>query len=318
MADTEPQQHLFDVEALPTKERAKLLKTLQTRVWTATKAQFIARYLRYFVYITKHGTYLDAFAGPQDLNKPEAWAANLVLTSKPARLRHFRLFEKSPVGIERLKTLRTAVGAGRDIEIFPGDSNCELPRFLSEHPIAEKEATFCLLDQRTFECDWATVAAVAAHKRHGNKIELFYFLCSGWLERALSGLKRDKNAVMTKWWGRSDWRTFEIAERMERPVIMARRFMSELGYKSANAYPIFKEASDSRIMFFMVHASDHPEAPELMTRAYNNAMEPLEPLTTPNLPWSPEDLASTVAHRAEAAEVKRPRPRTQPTAAGRR
>ncbi len=33
-------------------------------VWTHNKARFIMRYLRYFVFITKHGTYIDGFAGP--------------------------------------------------------------------------------------------------------------------------------------------------------------------------------------------------------------------------------------------------------------
>ena len=65
----ELQPDLFDVAALPTRERAKLYKNLETRVWTTTKAQFIARYLKYFVFVTHHGTYLDAFAGPQNLKK---------------------------------------------------------------------------------------------------------------------------------------------------------------------------------------------------------------------------------------------------------
>jgi len=31
-------------------------------------------------------------------------------------------------------------------------------------------------------------------------------------------------------------------------------------------------------MFWMIHASDHEEAPKLMVRAYNNAVAPLEPI----------------------------------------
>jgi hypothetical protein len=52
----------------------------------------------------------------------------------------------------------------RDIHIYHGDFNSK---------IDEKEATFCLLDQRTFECDWQTVEKLARYKKSGNKIELF-------------------------------------------------------------------------------------------------------------------------------------------------
>jgi len=36
-------------------------------------------------------------------------------------------------------------------------------------------------------------------------------------------------------------------------------------------------------MFWMVHASDHPEAPKLMSRAYRNIVAPLEPIEQLNM-----------------------------------
>jgi hypothetical protein len=55
---------------------AKLtFKALPHPIWTKNKAALIARYLRYFVFITKHGAYIDGFAGPQEPDKPEMWAA---------------------------------------------------------------------------------------------------------------------------------------------------------------------------------------------------------------------------------------------------
>jgi hypothetical protein len=41
------------------------------------KARLIYRYLFYFVLVTKHGTYIGGFAGPQGVQ--ENWAAQLVL-----------------------------------------------------------------------------------------------------------------------------------------------------------------------------------------------------------------------------------------------
>jgi hypothetical protein len=43
----------------------------------------ISIYLRLFVYITKHGAYIDGFAGPQEPTMPEMWTAKLVLESEP-------------------------------------------------------------------------------------------------------------------------------------------------------------------------------------------------------------------------------------------
>jgi hypothetical protein len=57
-----------------------------------------------------------------------------------------------------------------------------------------------------------------------------------------------------------------------------KRFLNELGYRYVEAYPIFKrEQGQGRIMFFMIHASNHPEAPKLIGRAYRNVAKPPEP-----------------------------------------
>lgn len=58
-------------------------KALEQPVWSENKADLIARYLRFFVYITHHGTYLDAFAGPQTDRSEQAWTAQMVLESEP-------------------------------------------------------------------------------------------------------------------------------------------------------------------------------------------------------------------------------------------
>ena len=81
-------------------------KAFTNPVWTENKAQFIMRYLRYFVFITRHGTYIDGFAGPQEEKESDCWAAKLVLNSEPRWLRHFYLcdYKKSQVTfLERLK-----------------------------------------------------------------------------------------------------------------------------------------------------------------------------------------------------------------------
>ena len=50
--------------------------------------------------------------------------------------------------------------------------------------------------------------------------------------------------------------------------MMATRFEKELGYKKAEVFPIHSEKRGGRVMYHMIHASDHPEALVLMVRAY--------------------------------------------------
>lgn len=75
-------------------------------LWTENKAKFVERYLLYFVYITKHGTYIDGFAGPQNLEKEESWTARLVLANEPRWLTHFYLFDDNPDQVTRLHALK--------------------------------------------------------------------------------------------------------------------------------------------------------------------------------------------------------------------
>jgi three-Cys-motif partner protein len=251
-------------------------------VWTRNKARLVQRYLRYFVFITRHGTYIDGFAGPQEPEKLETWTAGLVFDSEPKWLRNFFLCELDDRKISTLKALEGRPCESRDdqarvVKILEGDFNEEVKNILSTGVITDKEATFCLLDQRTFECDWETVVRLAKHKS-SNKIELFYFLGTGWLHRAFSGLKIATDERMNRWWGRDDWTVLKGSSRQSIAATVVHRFKHELGYKYANAFPIYEDEDGERnAMYQMIHASDHPDAPKLMIRAYRNAVNVEEP-----------------------------------------
>jgi three-Cys-motif partner protein len=272
---------LFPLPPSVPKTEPKLSRPIENPVWTGCKAELIARYLKYFVYITKHGTYIDGFAGPQRKNKVNFWSAKLVIESRPRWLRHFRLFELDP---ESVQMLRDMVGVQpppdkeksepkRSVEVIQGNVNQTLPCFLNASPILSKEATFCLLDQRTFECDWATVQTVAAHKSEGNKIEIFYFFPEGWLHRSVAGMKINKEERMEKWWGSKDWRKLLDLDKTRRSIQLCERFKNELGFKYAVPFPIYGPGR-RKVYYYMIHASDHDEATKLMARAYRNATVP--------------------------------------------
>lgn len=254
------------------------IRPIRNPIWTENKAKLIERYLFYFVLITKHGTYIDGFAGPQEEGKPDMWAARLVLESEPKWFRNFYFFDKGSKQIASLEQLRESQPPKpkRKIEVIKGDFNRKIIELLKTTPFREKEACFCLLDQRTFECQWKSVKNLAECKSQGNKIELFYFLCNGWFGRALHGIKQKD--VLKKWWGRKDWEILYQISSDERRDLIVERFKSELGYHSVKAWPIYERNNGGATMYYMIHATDHPEAPSLMRRAYSKAVSPKEPI----------------------------------------
>ena len=113
------------------------------------------------------------------------------------------------------------------------------------------------MDQRTFECQWATLEKLARYKPSGHKIEIFYFLANGWLERALAA-QRDLD-VLVRWWGRNDWTELQAMSRDERRDVLVGRFKRELAYQSVKAWPIYERENGGAVMYYMIHATDHPE-----------------------------------------------------------
>jgi three-Cys-motif partner protein len=171
-------------------------------LWTDHKAQLIVEYMRLFQMVTHHGTYIDGFAGPEQKEWPEHSAAALALKMEPKRFRHFHLCDRGRSQVANLRQLAKE-HSDRDVQVYPGDFNMRVQDVVTSG-LSKKEATFCLLDQRTFECDWATVVTLAAVKQP--RIEIFYFLAQGWLDRSFSGLQAPGQKRVESWWGRKDWR----------------------------------------------------------------------------------------------------------------
>ncbi len=270
---------LFDFPSTP--RYTVRLRPLRYPIWTENKAKLIERYLYYFVLVTKHGIYIDGFAGPQQPNKPETWAAKLVLESEPRRLRKFFLYDSNANKVEFLKRLKQEQPARRrgelrrTVEVKEADFNLAVRELIGSGQIGEREATFCLLDQRTFECHWSTIEALARHRERKFKIELFYFLPIGWLDRAVAA-QRDPSMLLA-WWGASDWHELlKVRGGQQRALFFCARLQQQFHYKSVYPWPIFEKIDGGRVMYFMIHATDHPEAPNLMHRAYRRAVSAKE------------------------------------------
>lgn len=240
-------------------------------LWTESKARLIQRYLYRFVQVTKHGIYIDGFAGPQTPENLESWAAKLVLETKPPWMRGFFLCDVNPGQVRLLQSLEEA-HPDRDVHVLQGDFNRLVDRILRRERVSPTAATFCLLDQRMFECEWATVAKLASYPKSAYKIEIFYFLATGWIDRSLA---RAGDQKVTAWWGRRDWPELMSLTGVEQATWLARRFIEELEYAYALPLAIHESGRKrGRVMYYMIHASDHPRAPKLMVDAYRSLVIP--------------------------------------------
>jgi len=267
-------------EQLPDIVEELKLKRPSDPIWTEHKAKLVERYLYYFVLVTRHGIYLDGFAGPQEPNKPDTWAARLALKSKPMFLTNFFLCERNRQKLKAVRKLKLEADhdsereqVKRQIHVLRGDFNLTVDKILSPANIPENRATFALLDQRTFECHWKTVKKLASYRvPPANKIELFYFLATGWLHRSLSGIKKSAQKV-SNWFGSENWQSLKDASRDDIRDLFTRRFREDLGYKHVHPWPIYDRREAGGVMYYMIHATDHDEAPKLMARAYARALK---------------------------------------------
>lgn len=125
-----------------------------------------------------------------------------------------------------------------------------------------------------FECDWRSVETIAGHKKSGHKIELFYFFPEGWINRSIAALEIDKQARLERWWGDDSWTTLMELQGASRAQYVADRFKKKLQYQRVYPFPIYERKDlGGRVMYYMIHASDHDEAPKLMNRAYGKALD---------------------------------------------
>ena len=251
----------------PTRQNSVFIDALPGPIWTGTKAKLIAGYLKLFLFITKHGTYIDGFAGPQDSGNLNSWAAKLVLETEPKWFRDIYLCELNRVSYQKLEELTRSQAPinRRVIRTHHGDFNLWVHEVLASEAVTDSKATFALLDQRSCECHWRTVEALA-QKKDGRKVELFYFFPTGWIHRTIAGSK--DLARLNDWWGNDGWKAIIDISQEAAAQLMTNR-IRDLGYRDVKAWPIYEaENGGGRTMYHMIHATDHLEAPRLMYRAY--------------------------------------------------
>jgi len=208
-------------------------------------------------------------AGQEIFN--DDWSIKRVIERRSGgpNFKHFAACDLNASQIAHLERLRQIHSTQPfNFKIYRGDANEKIDQMLHDAPLGEKVMPcFCLIDQRTMECDWETVRTIATFVSQGYKIEIFYFLAERWLDRTWRSIQ-DKEKLR-RWWGRDDYEPFLERQSVDRAFALRDRFRSELGYKYAEPWSIHQHGGTGTTMFYMIHASDHPRARLLMSQAYH-------------------------------------------------
>lgn len=251
---------------------------------TNAKSRLICEYISKYQLVTHGGLFIDGFSAPQRRSDAEAWTARRVLELEPKWIRSFWLCDLDPEGLLLLKKLKAEhhrQPRSRSVWVIEGDFNVKVHTILKSPRLRRRTPVFALLDQRNTECHWSTVRAIAA-RAGDRKIEMLYFLGTSWIHRSLTQATRPETQLsIDRWWGDDTWRQLIGLSQPQIVQTMADRFKLELGYNYVTPYPVMRDKLTASKVFYLIHASDHADAPKLMTRAYKRIFGPV--------PRSPSD-----------------------------
>ncbi|ASN81745.1 three-Cys-motif partner protein TcmP [Deinococcus ficus] len=189
-------------------------------VWTASKLDFLEKYLPAFQRVCKqwwrenegHANtyYVDGFAGSgrNDFGEESRLGSPLVaLSITPAFKRYFLVEWKS----KNVKLLEQELAHPDFDQLRPrvdlchGDINSEIDRIL--HSIRDGHPTFFFLDPEGMELEWRTVEKIGQRQR----ADLFILISASGAVRGASPDRPDMHERITSFYGHERWR--EIAER---------------------------------------------------------------------------------------------------------
>ena len=157
--------------------------------WTQQKLDILGAYLGAFTRASKTASqtvYLDLFAGrPDNVSRDRdprviRGSARRALETQPplTTMRFFELESRA----ERLKQRLAAEYPDRagTFKVVPGDCNVTIGAVLAELDDLNWAPTFAFLDQQSTEVHWATIEALARHKRPDKwKTEIWLLFANG-------------------------------------------------------------------------------------------------------------------------------------------
>jgi three-Cys-motif partner protein len=268
--------------------------------WTRAKLQMLADYLAGFATASKGQSeriYLDAFAGEGtglDRLTGEQFpgSARIALEAgEGAGFTRFRYFEMGQRAAELEAQLREDY-PDKDIKVYEGDCNETILDALSELQEFNWAPTFAFLDPDGMELAWATLVALADHKRGYRsarstkpeyKVELWMLFPTVGIVRTLA-LEEEKVseadiARANRLFGSEEWRpiydlrlaeTISAAEAREEYVNLMRwRVEQVLGYRFAHPFEL--KNTKGNTVYHMIFATDSDAGTRIMSTIYANA-----------------------------------------------
>lgn len=269
--------------------------------WTRAKLAILNDYLPAFLQAASGKSdeyvYLDAFAGEgrgvdrltgEEFHGSSRIALEAKALRADARFTRLRYFEQASKARE-LETRFEAEYPDRDIKVYGGDCNVEIPKALRDLNELRWAPTFAFIDPDGMEFEWRTLEALAAHKRgyrsassskREYKVELWLLFPTQGIVRTLA-LDADKvrpedEARATSLLGTEAWRAI-YDQRVEGKLsahdakdeyvnLMRWRLSEDLGYQRTHALELTNTREGT--LYHMVFATDNDAGDSIMADIY--------------------------------------------------
>lgn len=269
--------------------------------WTRAKLAILEDYLPAFLHASKNRAseyvYLDAFAGEGSgidrLTREQfKGSSRIALDADVAGgFTRLRFFERASKAAELEAALRAEYPA-RDIRVYPGDCNRQIPHALAELQPVRWAPTFAFIDPDGMEFAWETLVALARHKENYRppgstkpnfKVELWLLFPTSGVVRTLAHDPAKMTSAdaerATRLFGTRQWRVIYDArvanaisgrEAMGEYVNLMRwRVENDLGYSTT--HPLELRNTRGATLYHMIFATDHPAGERIMSDLYTKA-----------------------------------------------
>lgn len=273
-------------------------QTREFHAWTMRKLEVLTAYFKMYRTIAGGGTYLDGFAGSGHATIDGQLTKGSALRAlESGAFKNLILIEKDPATHARLTGSIAELSEAERAKVHlydpPADCNLAISQLLADEAIDRDKACFAFLDPDSTELAWTTVEKLARYKTYlppvpGSrkpercKIELWILVNTHHAMGRLMPADRIKHRepphahvldyVMG---GRDAWWDLWLRE-WGGPDLMAHRYAERLqtvlGYRSTH-HQLVHDPDTGRAQYYMVHASDHPNAHSIMRSAKKEKLD---------------------------------------------
>jgi three-Cys-motif partner protein len=271
--------------------------------WTRAKLAILADYLPAFLTASSgkatEFVYLDAFAGEgkgtDRLTGEEFNGSSRIALEAPeaggfTRLRYFEQVSKARELEDRFR----AEYPNRDIKVYGGDCNEQIPRALDELRPYRWAPTFAFIDPDGMEFAWETLVRLAEHKRgyraagsakREYKVELWLLFPTSGIIRTLSldptKVRLQDELRATRLYGSDGWKiihkdrmdgVLDAQEAKDEYVNLLRwRLTHDLGYH--RTHPLELKNTNGSTLYHMVFATDNDAGDKIMSDLYGRTAQ---------------------------------------------